>query len=282
MTIANVANWAPTQHDILSIASNLSLTNLSPLTSGYGLVSNGALAAPGFQLIPAGFSINTQVFTYTGSTQNYTPTSGCQSAIVICVGGGGGGGGSNAGGSGTLSASCGGNGGAVAMSIIASPTTETITIGAGGAGGAANSAGSSGTATTYSTIVEAQGGGGGVATDSHTGSKNSAAQFWAEPSVPSLSSSVGNILITGGAGGSGRGGYFGSGLLFSIGGAGGTCMFGGGAPAGWGNADTQSGAGNNALGYGGGGSGAWNCTNGANTTGGNGGNGICIILEFIT
>lgn len=282
MPLVNAMNWTAVQHNILSVATNRSLTNIAPSTSGLALVSNGISAAPSFQLISVGFALNYQIFTYTGSTQTYNPTSGCVAAFVTCVAGGSGGAGCAAGGNGTLAASSGGGGGGVAMSWISSPVTETITIGVGGTGGSFSANGGAGGNTSYSNIVVAKAGGVGQNTDIHAGGSTPAAAYATQTAPNVLTGTAGQVIFSGGGGGNGTAIFIASGVLFSQGGAGGSSLFGAGAAAGFGTADTLSGTGASASNYGGGGGGAWSCTNGSNVSGGAGANGICIILEVIT
>lgn len=207
-----------------------------------------------------------QTFTSSGT---YTPTAGATLAVVYLVGGGGGGGGCAATSASNNAIGTGGGGGGLAIKSIASPTAQTITIGAGGTAGAnTGGAGGNGGTTSFGGIFSATGGVGGQ------GGTNSAV----------------GTLITGAAGGNGSGGdtngaggYTASVLYITagavVGSGGGSSFFGaGGAPpasSGAGN------AGNNAVTVGSGGSGAVNSqSQGAGHAGGTGAAGYCLVFEY--
>ena len=130
--------------------SNPINTNLG--TAGYVLTSNGAGNLPTYQPNSGGgktFSMNRQVFTYTGSTQTYTPTTGMVYCDVEVVGGGAGAGGSYNG----------GFGGGYAKKLISATTigaSQTITIGAGGT--SSLSVGGTGGTTYFGSLIYATGG----------------------------------------------------------------------------------------------------------------------------
>jgi hypothetical protein len=213
-------------------------------------------------------SVNIRVF-YTSGT--YTPTAGMKYCIVELLGAGGGGAGA-LGGAYCIGSGGGGSGGYSKKAISAATVgiSQTITVGAGGAGGAAGQhAGIDGGTTSFGSIFSANGGGG------------------APYSGPSWQYPIYNAAGIGGSatGGDfnmrGENGYYGASTgntpdMEALGGAGANSVYGAGGIY------SINAAGSNAYadGYGSGGGGA-----GATTTdlaGGNGGDGIIIITEFIS
>jgi len=248
--------------DILgAFATNITVSGITNVT----LPTSGTLATTA--QLPAAFTtINTQVFTTSGT---YTPTAGMKYCIVEVVGGGGGGGGCPQS-TGDVSAGGGGGGGGYARKSVALVTigaSQVVTVGAGGSGGAigTNNGGTGGTSSVGS-IVTASGGVGGVGSTTAT-----------------------NTFTAGGAGGVGASGDInasgGPGLAASAfliptigfpttGGGGGNSIYGGGG------LETQS-AGANGNAYGGGGSGGVSVGAAPGTAGGNGAAGIVIVTEYI-
>jgi hypothetical protein len=232
------------------------------------------------QLIPgtpvAGFfsSVNVQTFTTSGT---YTPTAGMLYCLIEMVGGGGGGGGAT-----TTTNSCGSGGGngeyaSGVFSAASIGVSQSLSIGAGGSGNSAAS-GSNGGNTSVGALISANGGSGGA--------------------VISLFA-VGDLTVAGGAGGTGGSGgsvrfpgangtfaYIGVhagsiGMAFS--GQGNPGPFTGGSTATTvaNGAVVQASDGNAATGFGGGGGGALDYSNGTAQTGGAGSAGYVIITEYI-
>jgi hypothetical protein len=117
---------------------------------------------------------------------------------VKCQGAGGGGGGINSTGSNEIAIGSGGSGGVYSESFITDiaglATSVTVTVGAGGAGGFAGSTnGSTGGASSFGSLVSANGGFGGA-----LGSAQGVVGF---PVVPPRGATVGtgNLVIPGGA-----------------------------------------------------------------------------------
>lgn len=232
-------------------------------TTGQVLTSNGAGALPSFQggLIT---SVVQRVFTSSGT---YTPTSGMKYCVVYCIGAGGAGGGS----SGVTpvnvnSAGAGGGSGAMAISTITAATigvSQTVTIGTGGVGVAGANGGNGGSSSLGSLVVAAGGSGGAVG------------------------SIFNNVVAQGGNGGATYTGDYGT--IGQIGGPSIIVSTGQGTTGGGGNTIFGSGgsyiqivgagiAGTNGAG----GSGAQSYNGSAANAGGNGGNGIIVIYEYIS
>lgn len=195
-----------------------------------------------------------QVFTANGT---FTVPAGVTSVLLSGAGGGGGGGG----GAGGYGGGGGGGGASVINRSITGLTpgqTVTVTIGSGGAAGLGqnngNTNGYAGGATSFGAYLSLSGGGGGT-----RGAANGV-QGSAPPGD------------AGGAGGSagGYGGAYGAGYYADgLGGAGGSCTFGGG-----GHINHRPNAGQNGASYGGGGAGG----NGmAYNNGGAGAGGVLIV-----
>lgn len=197
----------------------------------------------------------------------WTKPVGLKYVIVEGVGGGGGGGGGEA--TNTPHVGGGGGYGGYAKKMILAATlgaTETVTIGAGGTagsppGGGGASTGGTGGTTSFGSHISCLGGVGGIHTQ------------------------VLNTLGTGGLGGvasngdiniTGESGYSGAISASAAGvpsGRGGSGILGAG-----GASKTADGAGNNAIGYGAGGSGA--CSTSGNGNGGTGSVGFVGVMEF--
>ena len=179
--------------------------------------------------------VNVQKFTSSGT---YTPTAGCVYAIIEVQAAGGNG-------SGIASGVGGGGGsGGYGRSLLLSPTTQTITIGAVGSN------------TTYGSLITCTSGGNGV--------------------------SIGSGASTGGAGGTSSGGNLDniSGQTGDNGYAGSPAWSGRGANSRFGQGGisvASNSTGNPASGYGAGGGGAIN-----STTVGAGAPGVIYITEFIS
>jgi hypothetical protein len=211
-----------------------------------------------------------QVFTGGGT---YTKPADLKFALVICVGAGGGGGGADpltvdaAGG--------GGGGGGTSMSVLLAASigaTETITVGAGGSGGVAGANGAAGGDSSFGSLVVANGGGGGAGPGTSVDSVGAGAAGGQE------SVSTGQFKTTGEFGSDGRLGF--SAGFGTQGGYGGSSVFGGGA-RGPTNLGTTNGQAHGIAGpkYGGAGSGGVAHGTGL-ATGGAGGDGIVVVIEF--
>lgn len=245
------------------------------LTAGTGMsITN---AAGSISLSTTAFTqVVIQVFSANGT---YTPTSGMKYCIVEAIGGGGGGGGCQTTSSVQVAAAGGGGGGAYQRSVFTAATigaSKAVVIGAGGAAGSAgNNNGSAGGATTLgTTLLVANGGSGGVggaATGTSATSGGGAAGGVGTGTV-FIGAEAGQAGVCtynattynsqSGAGGNSHFGYGGKGIFrIAISGANNT--------------------GNNATGWGGGGSGASNTISCADTAGGFGRDGYLIITEYI-
>ena len=213
-----------------------------------------------------------QIFT---ASATYTPTAGALAALVECIGGGGAGGGTpatNAAGNGQNAAGGGGGGGAYAASLIAHPTTQTVTVGAGGVA-VSGAGGGNGGNTSFGTLVVAEGGLGAsvavrdVGTFPDTSGSNARAGLAAN--------STGDLKVDGGNG-------FG-GILLRLG----FPYAGGGGESGGGYGGQRlSGPSNGTIAgqagrqFGGGGGGACAITNAAAQIGGNGAAGVVVVTEY--
>ena len=250
----------------------------TPGVSGTVLTSNGPTSLPTWQKNDASTSVNQQVFTYTGSTQTYTPTAGLSYAIVEVLGGGGGGGGAAGTASTTNAAGGGGGAGGYAKTVLSASTigsSQTITIGGGGTGASAgNNPGTAGGSSSFGSLCAASGGAGGAGTPSggYTYSVGGAGGV----------GTTGSFLANGSPGMGGFGFRNSEVICFAIQGTGGSSLYGGGAAAV--SVAGASAAGNNATNYGSGGSGGANASgSGQNLSavgGGSGSNGVIIVTEF--
>ena len=244
--------------------------------SGYVLTSNGSSSLPSFQeSANQSFETNIQVFTYTGSSQTYTPTSGMKYCIIECVGGGGGGGGALTTTNSYDSVGGGGGGGGYARvnaSASSIGASQTVNVGAGGAGGIGGNNGTSGGNTTVGSLITGGGGTGGVYASQING-----------PQVIASSaggSGTGTFAVTGGTG---IQGITVSAVNGSRGGSGGESFFGGGGAGGALGGGIGTSGGSAGTGYGDGGGGALVYISGAtgSANGGAGSNGVVIITEYI-
>lgn len=237
-------------------ASVVSGKALATLQASLSLVSN------------ASNLIGIQVFTATGA---YTPTAGTVSIVAEALGAGGGGGGINAVTASTGTGGGGGGSGALATGRITSNFSgTTVTVGAAGAGGVAGSNnGTNGGTTSFGSVLNAGGGVGGTA------GVASGTVHIKDGGIGGATN--GSASIAGFSGQNGEPGM----LIVSlaIGGSGGSSIYGGG-----GVETLISGAstpGNNASGFGAGGSGACGTIASAVArAGGNGTAGICLIYEY--
>lgn len=241
------------QQEIINVIEGAGLTPsgaaLNQLLSAIGILGRGRL-------------IGLRIIT---STQIYTPTPGTNSVRVTPVGGGGGGAGGGATGAGQCSAGAGGGGGGWAIKrLITGFSGVTVSIGIGGAGGVI-AAGNAGGTTSFGALVSATGGGGGSFGAAASNSTVAINGF----GIPG-SGAGGDINCSGGVGG-----YAVYTLAPTSGGGG---LSYGGAGAGWVTGGYLSG--NNAFGFGCGGSGGASAASQGGTTGGTGAQGVCIIEEY--
>lgn len=204
-----------------------------------------------------------QIFTSTGT---YTPTAGVQAALVECIAAGGGGGGVGVSSASEFASGSGGGGGATAESLITSPVSTAITIGAAGAGGIGAADGSAGGDTSFGSLVVADGGQNGFSVDGATTERVTVGGFGGTASI-----SVGDITAEGQPGNN----AISNSTLTVLGGQGGSSSFSGGGPptAFVGNGGTPGG-------FGGGGGGALS-KNSAAANGGAGAPGLVVITEYI-
>jgi collagen triple helix repeat protein len=227
-----------------------------------------ALTGPGNPIL-----LGVQTFTASGT---YVPNPLMSSCVIECVGGGAAGAGACSDNPGYIGAPGGGGGGysrkfATAAQIGAS---QPVTVGGGGIATAASVAnyitpGPPGGATSVGSLCRAN----GAPQNSSAGSSGG---NFAGGAGASVSGAIGDLLISGGAGGPGAGRSTLTSVAIS-GGSGGDSHFGGGAAAnGWSNTNGSS-----AINYGGGGGGASSVAATA-MNGGNGAAGIVIITEYGT
>lgn len=217
-----------------------------------------------------GYGGVTQTILTSGTAQTYTTPTGCVALMVTCIGGGGGGGGVAGGGSSTTGVSGpGGAGGYCALGITNPAASYTYTVGAGGAGGAAGANnGSAGTATTFSnggSVNMSAGGGSGGTGDTGVGTTTST------PGGDGGAASGGDINVKGDGG---RQALIVSGLP-AQGPPGGNTMYGVG-----GTTENVAGTGEDAAGYGAGGGGTVIQNSASTSSGGDGADGLIIVLEI--
>lgn len=238
-------------------------------TSAGSAMAQAATAAAQQALLPS--APTKQIFTSSGT---WSKPSGCKYIKATIQGGGGGGGyvkpsdvsrGASGGG--------GGSGGCVIKWLdVTSISSLAVTVGAGGAGGTSSGGGSGGTSGlgTSHTYGKADGGAGGA------GSTTGNAGVYTVPGGAPGAASNGDINCGGNGGDAG----FMLEAAQGLSGAGAPSPFGGAARAKrqWGNGATIPG--DNASGYGSGGSGAIATTTTSSANGGAGGAGIVIIEEF--
>ena len=185
---------------------------------------------------------------------------------VKCQGAGGGSGGIAATGAGVNGASPGGAGGAYGETFITDiaglDASVTVTRGGGGAGGAAGAnAGSNGVASSFGSLVIADGGQGGRAGVATSGAA-------VTPGRPATTGTTGADLSVPGGGGGGAAVFAGVRALFGV---------GGGSHLGAEQPPEAGGNGVDGVDFGGGAGGAASAPNTAARTGGTGGNGIVIV-----
>lgn len=281
-------------------ASTLSLNGLSaiPITyadgsalTGHELVANGiaylvyngtSFVLPNVTPASASKTLSINVITRpSNGSSTYTPSSGMYAVDFECWGAGGGGGGVGASASGSFAGSGGGAGGYVKRTLTAAQVAAlgvplSLVVGQAGTGG--TGVGGNGTAGGNTSVVglcTAAGGGFGAA-----GSINTP-NFGGSGGV----GSGGDVNGVGQPGQSGCISNNGSGpnpgASFAMGGAGGTASLVGSGGINIYNQNGHASAGASASGNASGGSGASSCFSGAGAVGGNGGDGLITIREYI-
>lgn len=238
-----------------------------------------AAALEAIKLFPFGLGgkIRLKVFTASGT---WTKSADLKMAIAIAIGPGGGGGGARGAADGT---SVGGGGGGGGMSLKFIPggllgATETVTVGTGGAGGASNGAGGSNGSGPSSLGAHCSASAGNGGNGGGNGASAGGQTFCTAGGAGGTGSS-GTLNIGGNAGGTGAAGGNGTGSR-SAGGNGGSSFFGGGGIGGQtiaGLGNGVAGSNGNSYGSGGGGAASNNLTGAA---GGNGTDGLCLVLEI--
>lgn len=219
-------------------------------------------------------SVNIQTFSSSGT---YTPTTGMVDCIIEAVGGGAAGGGAA---TTTFSVGSGGGNGEYRMGRFTAAqigASKAVTIGAGGAG-VIGDAGSDGGTTSVGALISAIGGKGGIVLSSNTNS------YMTHPGGVGGTGGTGGDLSFDGADGGFCTIYSPLGLPeYVISGMGNSGPFTGGAPPVTvvDGAVVQSEDGNDATGFGGGGSGAIDYVNSTAQTGGDGSSGLVKITEYI-
>jgi hypothetical protein len=252
-------------------ASQLPFFSVSPGTIGQILTSQGNNSYPTWETVAAGtFSYAIEIIT---QDTPFIPSPNLTYVEVICVGGGGGGGGA-----GTNSVGGGGGGGGYASRIYRRDQIGddpiNVVIGQGGSGGSAGQTGSAGTASSFGIFITSSGGQGGQST---TGSGNFSVASGGTPG----NSTTGDINLDGQNGFPGF--IAGNGTTEGIGisGQGGSSFLGFGAPSVTINTVTGFSPGVESFSYGAGGSGAVAASQGQQSSGGRGGNGVVIINSYI-
>lgn len=263
---------SPAAGDLVIIADSAS-SNATKYTTVSALASAGSVASFNSLTGAVTTSVIIQSFCPSGctttvaggGTATYTPTSGMLHAVGVCFGGGAGGGGAAASPTG-LSNGGGGGAGSKSIKLMTAASvgaSKTVTVGAGGtAGSAGNNSGGSGGDSSIGTLVVGKGGspGSGAATNGQgTGG-------------------TGGIAGTGDVVGTGQSGQAGAGasittiaIPFSSGGS--TELAGGGG--------SNNGTGQAGGQFGGGGSGGTSFGSASTFAGGAGGDGGCIVYEYI-
>lgn len=208
----------------------------------------------------------------TTGTYTWTKPANILFVVVEVVGGGGGGGGAPiTSTTGTYSAGGGGAGGGYAKKMIAAASlgaTETVVVGAGGLG-VAGSTGTFGGSSQFGSHCVATGGSPGAPLGAF-----STAGIGGATGLGGIGT-AGDILASGGAGMNGARNI----ETVSVGGNGGSSIYGGGGtcvPI----ATTQQAQGSNAQNYGGGGAGSANGQGKPALAGGNGSKGFVIVYEY--
>jgi hypothetical protein len=217
------------------------------------------------------FSINVQKFTYTGSTQTYTPSTGMFQCIIEAVGAGGGSGGVGGATGSASSGGVGGSGGEYGRNLLTSAqigSSQTITIGAGGSAGASGGGnGGNGGNTSIGTLLVCIGGGGGI----YYNNAAAGVAYGIQGGYGGTASAGQYFFIQGGAGGTAS-----NISTAAFGSFGGSSYFCGITPA-----VVSNSAGLSPLeGYGGGAAGA-TATNSTANAGAAGAPGVVIITEYI-
>lgn len=230
-------------------------------------------------------SVALQTFTSTGAG-TYTPAAGMKYCLVISTGAGGGGGGADTDGTnGSVAVGSGGGAGGTCISILSAATigaSQSLSVGSGGAAGDnAGGNGGAGGNTTFGAIHTATGGGAG------TGSGTSGATV-AAANAPSGGTPTGGTLnVKGGDGGSGIGGSCDgtTDLTFGLSGPGGGSFWGGGSRSRAQGSNVLNSdatiAGSSSAVPGAGGSGGVCLDTVSGVTGGAGGPGLIVIIEFL-
>ena len=214
-------------------------------------------------------SVVIRPFTASGT---YIPSANLLYAVVELVGSGGGGGGV----SGALGYALGGGGGGagsysrVILTADQIGSSQILTVNIGGAGGYAGANGYNGGAASFGAFVTAPGGSGGIAASVFQGGMGGAGGL-------SGSSSVGGLAFAGASGGFGI--LASIDTIAAIGGLGAETVFGGGIPVTPVNTNSINGASQTSAGCGGNGGAVNNLAVSAN--GGNGGQGLIIVTEYI-
>ena len=222
-------------------------------------------------------SVKTVVIT---STSTYTPTTGTKFVHVYATGGGGGAGGlSFLGGSGRGSSGAGGSGGTALRTYNATElgADAAVTIGSGGSGGAYNGHGSTGGDTSFNpagtgTTISGTGGGGGKQVD--VNNANRMGLFGQGGSA-----SNGQLTIQGQCGHANTPETASGSTVNIQANTGGASFFGGHNSTRTANGGSDSGQSGTAFGAGGNGAVAYGGSS-ANLGGGNGKEGIVVIMEF--
>jgi len=263
-----LSNLAGTGISVSGATGNVTIANtgVTSIVAGSNISVSGATGA--VTISGKGGLLNVQIFTSSGT---YTPTTGTNSIIVEIVGGGGAGAGLPAVTAGNTGISSGGGGAAYAKGRFTTGFSgATITIGAGGTS-TSGGTGASGGTTSFGALMSAPGGGGAQA-----GSYYLIASTTSNITTPVFGSSGlpsgGNIVMSPGTCGP---------PSFSL--SGGTSLGGGGGSSVFGAGAYQTGPGvtsQNGNGYGAGGGGRANTGANAAAAGGNGSPGICIIYEY--
>lgn len=256
----------------------LSVLNLAGFPGGTTdfLRADGSFATPP-GAAGAGRLLGVQVITATGAG-TYTPTAGTASIVIELQGGGGGAGSAASPGGGNVGIGrAGGAGGYIRHRLTANFSGASYSVGAGGAGGAsgASNNGSAGGDTTFTDTAGSPttytAGGGALG----TGGGAAAPAYVTAPGAGGTCTN-GDLRIPGGAG------RWGLALNTTsvASGDGGDSVFGRGGASVRSTGTAQSTAGNNATGYGAGGSGCAVTTTGASAAGGNGSDGVIVIWEY--
>lgn len=227
---------------------------------------------PGGSGIYHGFSLGHILYYTTDGTFDKADYPGLRALRIRMVGGGGGAGGCAATGADQWSAGAGGGGGAYAEALIlatALATSETVTRGDGGTAGGVNGNGGTGQASSFGTLVTADGGGATNTTPAQAG-----AQIIGPLGGAGGQSGTGDLIIPGGSGGFACNR---STPTVAVGFCtyGGSSVLSGGQPRGTTSQNTNGSTGDN---YGGGGKGGQNSeSQAAGRSGGAGGIGIVIV-----